>query len=254
MVMALAAERAARLGLPNPHPVWGDGYLDPLQFTLLLYSALYSGSEQIPTRNTVAMLSRQADKPTPGGFVKKRVSGIITGEIGKKIEVPLTPGQGAQTSLCGSLLLYGHKLTGQAEPNPIWHNDGMKPSLSTITATLRFLDDYWDNYLPIDRWLLEKAGCKLPRHGPVAGKSVEWDAPYLSPDHGSFDLTQAVTDDNGEAFATFRTVNETTPPPHLQEPKERPGLCDRAGQRAYSRLVTAGMDRNSLEPTYRRAS
>jgi hypothetical protein len=210
--MALAAERAARLDVPDPDPVWGDGFLDPLQFTLLLHAVLFSGSEESPARIFAAPISPLAGGTSPENFVKGRIRGVIAGKIGKELEVPLTKGQAAKASLCASLLLYGHKLTGAAQPNPIWHNDGVKPAVSKVEVALVFQDDYWNNYLEIDRWLLEKAGCVLPRQGPVAGKPVEWDATHLIPDHGSFDLTQSVTDDDGHAFATFRTVPETTPP------------------------------------------
>ena len=43
LVIALGKERARRLSLATPDPLWGDGWLDPLQYALLAYGFAFSG-------------------------------------------------------------------------------------------------------------------------------------------------------------------------------------------------------------------
>lgn len=86
----------------------GDQWLDPLQFTLLLYSlgrpgASVSLASILPEPAAVLALLQDAPwwRPSP---VKVGVT-IVTGFIGKAVELPLTWGQAAQTALCASVIL-----------------------------------------------------------------------------------------------------------------------------------------------------
>lgn len=218
-VLALAKERAARFPTENPDPVWGDGLLDPLQLTLLLYSVSYSGAgplsaEAPPTQNVkieFSVGSLQGSNPILD-WIKEQIQDEVTGEVQDAVEVPLDQVDAAQSSVCASLLLYGHKLKVTNTPKLIYHNDGEKPWWTRVDVTLTFQDDYWGNYLQIDRWVLENlARCNLPRKGPVEGKPLEWSVSSGLKDHGNFDVTASKTDVNGEAIANWEAVPEVTP-------------------------------------------
>ncbi len=147
-----------------------------------------------------------------GDFIKDQIQGQVEGAVQGVIEVPLDKAEAAQVSVCASLLLYGHKMTVTTTPKLIYHNDGSKPWSTRADVTLTFQDDYWDNYLPIDRWMLENLGnCKLPRRGTVEGKPLEWSVSAGLSDHGNFNITPSQTDGDGKASANWQTVPETTP-------------------------------------------
>ncbi len=175
LILALSQERAKRMAPKNVDPLWGDGLLDPLQVTLLLYGVSYAGSSPRPVPmalNSSAVhlniacplvddpLAEHRLPSAVGGevvldFVKDQIEDKVTDGVGEVVEIPLTKKQAAQVSVCASLLLYGHKMTVTAKPNLLYHKDGVKPSVTRIDALLEFQDDYWNNYLSIDRWMLE---------------------------------------------------------------------------------------------------
>ena len=231
-MLALGKERAARFPPENADPLWGDGLLDPLQLTLLLYSVSYSGtgsvSSQAPlpasavhqARNVsfindpsrASLMVSVAGSDPIGDFIKDQIQGQVEGAVQGVIEVPLDTVEAAQVSVCASLLLYGHKMKVTTTPKLIYHNDGSKPWSTRVDVILTFQDDYWDNYLPIDRWMLENLGnCELPRRGPVEGKPLEWSVSDGLSDHGNFSIIPSQTDGDGKASANWQTVPETTP-------------------------------------------
>ena len=231
-VLALGKQRASRFPPKDPDPLWGDGLLDPLQLTLLLYSVSYSGSgsvsSQVPLPASVVQQARNvsfindpsraswmvsaAGSDPIGDFIKDQIQGQVEGAVQGVIEVPLDKAEAAQVSVCASLLLYGHKMKVTTTPKLIYHNDGSKPWSTRVDVTLTFQDDYWDNYLPIDRWMLENLGnCKLPRRGTVEGKPLEWSVSDGLSDHGNFSIIPSQTDGDGKASANWQTVPETTP-------------------------------------------
>ena len=147
-----------------------------------------------------------------GDFIKDQIQGQVEGAVQGVIEVPLDTVEAAQVSVCASLLLYGHKMKVTTTPKLIYHNDGSKPWSTRVDVILTFQDDYWDNYLPIDRWMLENLGnCELPRRGPVEGKPLEWSVSDGLSDHGNFSIIPSQTDGDGKASANWQTVPETTP-------------------------------------------
>ncbi len=227
-VLALGRERARRSPPRNPDALWGDGLLDPLQLTLLLYSVSYAGAGPLPPQLTMTSQDMSSssvnDRITAsripgiagggpiGAVIADAVQDQVTGEVQDAVGIPLDKKEAAQVSVCASLQLYGHKLKVKATPNLIYHKDGEKPSSTRADATLTFEDDYWDNYAPIDRWMLENLGnCKLPRRGSVGGKPLEWSVSDGLAAHGNYDVKSSQTDDDGHGFATWRTVDETTP-------------------------------------------
>ena len=220
-VLALGQERARRFPPASPDPLWGDGLLDPLQATLLLYATSYASAAPLPTRADVPIpsapgsLAALAVVPNPiEGFVRDHLRDVVTGEVQDAVQIPLGEREAAQASLCASLLLYGHKVTVTATPSLIYHRqtDGAVPWSTRLDALLTFQDDYWDNYLAIDRWMLTTLGdCVLPRRGPVEGKPIEWSVSDGLAAHGSFSITPAVTDVDGKGVASWQAVVESTP-------------------------------------------
>lgn len=216
-VLALGRERARRFPPPTPDSLWGDGLLDPLQLTLLLYAVSYSSEPPLPAQApllSVAAFTPVASMAGAANPVSGKIKGKVTGAVQSAVELPLKKKEAAQVSLCASLLLYGHKVTVTATPGLIYHrqSDGGAPWSTRLDALLAFQDDYWDNYAPIDRWLIEKAGnCTLPRRGSVEGKPIAFSVSDGLFEHGSYSLTPSVTDDDGKAVANWQTVDETTP-------------------------------------------
>lgn len=208
-VLALGQERATRLGT-GIDPVWGDRALDPIQFVLLLDAVLYSGADH-PVSGPASVAP--GSKAQSAGAVAGEVGGYLEGLAEQQLEIPITTESAAETSLCASLILYGYKTTLTVVPNPIWHHqlDGNVAWTTQVTATMDFQDDYWNNYYGPKKDIIDAAGCKLPKQGPVDdGLKVEWDASEPLSKHGSFDIAGATTKD-GKAMATFRAVEETTP-------------------------------------------
>ncbi len=215
LIVALASERAVRRDVTDSDPVWGDGYLDPLQFTLMLYAVLYSVEKPVQSGAQTIALNLLAAAAEPSSVIETLRSlrrGLIAGEIGKFVQVPLELTQASSVVLCASVLIYGHKTTVQADPDEIWHDDGAKPAHSRLTTTLVFQDNYWDEFEQFDhRDFLGLLGCNPPPRGPVAGNPVEWSTD-LVPRHGNFDFMQEITGSDGQANSVFRTVKETTSP------------------------------------------
>jgi hypothetical protein len=220
-VLALGKERARRFPPANPDPLWGDGLLDPLQLTLMLYAVSYSSAAPLPAQAPLlsvaafnsAIVLASAVNPIEE-FVKDQIKDQLTGELQDAVEIPLGEREAAQVSVCASLLLYGHKVRVTATPNLIYHRqtDGTAPWSTRVDALLTFEDDYWDNYLAIDRWMLNTLGnCTLPRRGPVEGKPIVWSMSDGLIAHGNYNITPAATDVDGKGVANWQTVVETTP-------------------------------------------
>ncbi len=230
-VLALGKERARRSPSAKLDPLWGDELLDPLQTMLLIYSVSYAGAKPVPPtasgtlqpgrtagflrlsplRSPVDVPSLGADNPLLD-WIMDQLGGEVTGEIQEQIEIPIDEQDAAQVSLCASLLLYGYKTEVKTEPNQIYHNDGSRPAVTRVSVTVRFQDDYYSQTKPIDRWLIKTLGnCELPVQGLARGVDLDWSVSDGLLKHGSYDYAQPQTDLNGTAWASWRTVPETTP-------------------------------------------
>lgn len=220
LVLALGRERFKRIKLSGniENPVWGDLYLDPLQFTLLQYSIMSKkGSSSGKSVPKVALPSGKRVPLDVAGWLKDQIQGEVTSKVGEQLEVPTDAKAGAQVSVCASLLLYGHKLKVKTDPAEIYYLGAGSPNLTKVTATLTFEDDYYkDDYYgggaSIDRWLREKLfNCTFPRKGPVPGKSIEWSVSEDLERHGHYDVTGSQTDADGESLATWRANDNKIP-------------------------------------------
>ena len=247
-VLALARVRADRFPSNDPDPLWGDGLLDPLQFTLLLYGVSYSGSNRTSSQAPVmavaipqnlemsfakgvyrgALAGDLARSAMSGGkdlivdFIKDQVEGEIIGEVQEMVELPLDQQEAAKISVCASLLLFGHKMEVTNTPNLIYHKDGEKPWATQVNVTLTFQDDYYKSteVSMLARWMIEDfTDCKLPPPGPVTGKPLWFSVSAGLIGHGDFDMgneggldkPSLQTDSHGKAFASWKTVPETSP-------------------------------------------
>ena len=210
-VMALGAERASRSGDAIVDPVWGDEWLDPLQFTLLDYALHFS-------RGTAASAASAGLRPMlqsmdPGPPIKPGLEwgrGKVTGWIADKLEMPLDQQAAAKASLCVSVVLYGFKSEVEASPAEI-NRRPAAPSVSAVSVQLTFEDDY-----PfLVRSVMKDIGCTLPEKGSRAGagKPLSWTVTGELPLHGALDLIPSQTDASGRATTTFRTAEETVPEP-----------------------------------------
>jgi hypothetical protein len=230
-VLALGKERARRSPSATFDPLWGDGLLDPLQTALLLYSISYAGARPVPYANLGTELPRRTvgvlrlsplrhplEAPIRGAenpivdWIIEQLADEVTGEVQDQIEIPLDKKEAAQVSLCASLILYGHKTEVKTEPDLLYHNDGEKPSVTRVGVTVRFVDDYYSKTNSLDRWLIESlSNCEMPVQGLARGVELSWSVSDGLLKHGNYDHIMYHTDDNGSAFASWRTVPETTP-------------------------------------------
>ena len=216
LVRELGQERARRMNLGTGDPAWGDGRLDPLQFTLLSFTIFAKPASA--TRTHTLSVGLRAPKLRLQGFeaianlLKDNAEDGLTSAVQDIVEVPLDKKDAAKVSVCGSLILYGHKVTITNTPDLLWHAP-QTPNVTAVEMTLTFEDDYHDNWARavLGSAVTDLTGCAFPRKGPIEGKAVEWSVSSALEDHGAYDLTGAVTDDRGKSLANWRTVRDDTP-------------------------------------------
>lgn len=224
LVRELGQERARRMNLDSADFAWGDGRLDPLQFTLLTFTTFAK-----PVSATRSLRLSEGFRPpgirvfqaNPGAdFIKGKVldmikdegEGALTSAFQDVLEVPLDKKDAAKVSVCGSLILYGHKVSITNTPDLLWHQP-KSPSLAKVEATLTFEDDYYDNWANavLGSAVSDLAGCAFPRKGPIEGKPIEWSVSSGLEGHGAYDITASVTNEDGKALASWRTVRDEYP-------------------------------------------
>ncbi len=217
LVRELGQERARRIGSDEQDPAWGDGRLDPLQFTLLTFTIFAKPAS--PDLGDFA--ARRALLANPGADfikdqikskIKDKIEGDLTSAVQQIVEVPLDKKDAAKVSVCGSLILYGHKVSITNTPDLLWHAP-MTPNVTAVEMTLTFEDDYHDNWARavLGSAVTDLTGCKFPRQGPIEGKQVKWDVSSGLEGHGSYDIMGTVTNDEGKTSASWRTVRDDYP-------------------------------------------
>jgi hypothetical protein len=220
-VWQLGQERGRRATPASADIIWGDGKLDPLQFTLLS-STIFAGPAQgASTRTQLGPRVRTSFANEAADFIKDAIKdkikdaaeGQVTSAIQTVAEVPLDKGDAAKVSVCGSLILYGHKVTMTTNHLDLWHRK-KQPNIVGVTLRLTFEDDYynaWANAV-LGSAVTDLTGCTFPRQGPIDDKPVEWEVSSSLEDHGAFTLMQTPTDVNGYALANWQTVQDDIPP------------------------------------------
>lgn len=215
----LGQERARRFeGLD---PMWGDGQLDPLQFTLLNYTIFSTPGAQerslqhgfVPDFKPAALgkIVKGKVKDFIKDQIKDQAKDQLTDTLQDLLEVPLDPLEGAQVSVCASLLLYGHKVYLENDPTEIWHKNSGSPNATTAHLLLNFEDDYSNNTKgQVAAFLSE---CELPPKGFVPGKPIkEWSVAGGISGHGDYTEMDTVTDELGTARATWETIEDNIKP------------------------------------------
>jgi hypothetical protein len=221
LVHELGQERAGRFSTEAVDPIWGDDRLDPLQFTLLSFTVFATPAKPAQKTRSLSPASIKFRSNPAGDFIKNAIKdkikdeaeGQVTSALQDLVEVPLDKQDAAKVSVCGSLILYGHKVTMTNTPNLLWHAP-KTPNLTQVDLTLTFEDDYYDNWARavLGSAVTDLTGCAFPRKGPIEGKSIEWDVSSGLEGHGNYDITQTVTDGDGKAVASWRTVRDDYPP------------------------------------------
>lgn len=216
LVHELGQERGRRVDPEALDPAWGDGRLDPLQFTLLSFTIFAKPAS--PDINSLASIG--ASKGFLGNpiedaikdAIKDKAQDELTSAVQGIVEVPLDKKDAAKVSVCGSLILYGHKVSVTNTPDLLWHAP-KAPNVTTVEMTLTFEDDYHDNWARavLGSAVTDLTGCEFPRKGPIEGKPVEWDVSSGLEGHGSYDVTGTTTNDDGKATASWRTIKDDYP-------------------------------------------
>ncbi len=217
-VWALGQERARRANVPNAVlKTWPDGRFDPLQMTLMTFTIFLKQSAAAHTTamaaSDTAVQSRSALVAGPAAnFIKDQIKGEVTSFAQDFVELPLDEQDAAKVSVCGSLILYGHKVTMTNTPSLIWRAP-LAPSSTQVKLTLTFEDDYHDNWAGevIGHATSAVTGCEFPRQGPIEGKAVKWSVSDGLDGQGSYDVAQPITDASGNAVATWRTISDNQP-------------------------------------------
>ena len=228
LLLALSRVRAGRWetgGDGTVTDVWGDDYLDPLQFTLLSsalqLAAAYGSAAQPSQRATVVAAAPES----------RRVRDLVTGFIGDVLGVPLTLTQAQSSTIAGSVLLYGHEFMMQVEPNAIWKcRAGGQPCASEASVTVIF------NFVPAGpmraRILRFANGGDLPPPGPAPGKPVSWSMRTTTPagrdgsglhQNGSFVNPDSHTNGNGVATVTYQAKPDPIANPGPDQPFDMTG-------------------------------
>lgn len=220
LVWELGQERGRRTNPGEFDLGWGDGRLDPLQFTLLSFTifakpvspAFGSFASWSPPKRLQANPGADFIKEQIKNQIKDKVEGDLTSAVQQLVEVPLDKKDAAKVSVCGSLILYGHKVSITNTPDLLWHAP-KTPNLTAVEMTLTFEDDYHDNWARavLGSAVTDLTGCTFPRKGPIEGKPVTWDVSGGLEGHGSYDLTGTTTDEEGKVSASWRTVTDELP-------------------------------------------
>jgi hypothetical protein len=234
LVSALGRARAKKNGIKQPNAAWGDGKLDPLQFTLLYFgifslpsqgqpashSATQALTDSLHMRDTASEAAAEGGLGHAGGEV---VLELLIDFLGKLIKVPLGVTQTVPATVCASIYIFSLKVDLSVNPGTIWHQEADNPSRpyqSDMVAKLSF------NFVPNTDPYLDKvreiAGCKdLPKNGPVPDDTkVEWKISPELEDHGSFYVASNLTGSGlGRVEAKFRAILDPLPKPFRLDSK-----------------------------------
>jgi hypothetical protein len=200
-ILTLGRERAALTAGGPSDPVWGDGWLDPLQMTLLTYAihfATPSASGQATEAAPLSWRSMVGGDNEEGGFFDWRAFVKL---LGRKLEFPVTVDQAVRSSLCVSIVLNGYKFTVSSSKDRLVR-EVASTDASTISAVLMFVDTYPQEI----QSLMRKYQCELPKPGASSGKEVTWAITGALPDHGKLRDAQEQTNDSGQATAVYETL------------------------------------------------
>ncbi len=198
--------------------VWGDNFLDPVQFLLLTQAFLLSSAA-----DSLGMASYDAGHNSDGGpdgtapqisILGKLARGLITGIIGKDIEVPLTPIDAIDATICSSVLLFGYSFDIQVDNTELvrpamdptvdpYVTTSAGPEVAAITVTLV--------YKPLPDNSVESI-CEDPGLFPSRNKPIFFEDAGDMVYDGNPDIVPTHSDDFGVATMTYRASAQAVPP------------------------------------------
>ncbi len=184
---------------------WGDGYLDPLQFTLLNYAFNYAAIDMGGEVETAI-------------FKRKNIRRMVTGWVGRIIGVPTDYEEAAKECIIAPQYLYSYLIDLELDPDLI-HKKQLEivdPPDYESYATVQV--DFYHETGPFRQRLLDYLEFELPENGPQPDKPVEWtlQTPIMwrSPEdvdlseHGEISSGEFNTDEEGKARATYTAEDE----------------------------------------------
>jgi hypothetical protein len=198
-------------------PVWGDNFLDPVQFLMLSSAVLLSSAADSLGIGAPARGEDQIYRTESGAaqvIAGKLARNLIKGALAKDIEVPLGPGDAIEAAVCASINLFGYTFEIAVENSALARPfadptvdpeviDLEGPEVAAIQATLVY------NPIPGDS---RPSFCDDPGLFPTRNKPVTWEILGDINFHGNLDITPSQTDDFGKATATYRASLQAVPP------------------------------------------
>ena len=230
MIVALGRERSSRTWFDETgqtedrwkvawsDSVWGDNSLDPVQFLLLTQAFLLSSvadSLGVASYDTGHNSDSGPDRAsTQISILGKLARSLVTGVIGKDIEVPLTPVDAIDATICSSILLFGYTFDIQVDNAEIeraaidptvdpYVTVSSGPEVAAITVTLV--------YHPLPDNSAESI-CEEPGLFPSRNKPIFFEDAGNMVYDGDLDIVPSHTDDFGVATATYRASTQVVPP------------------------------------------
>ncbi len=214
LIIALGQERARLSGQKNPDPVWGDGFLDPLQYMLLAYGVGFTAIKSVAQTSAGSLGMAFGGVALPPAFLVlpndrplQESPGIL-----EKLLKALDPTNIPGFVICGLYLMENSQFYLEIDPAAVYHRQmdvsGPPPYQATITGSLFMTSDP----SPSVRDLLSLAGCSMPPNkGPLPGKTIAWTLDDVAQQHGSLTSSDTKTKDDGTVRAVYETVIEQTP-------------------------------------------
>jgi hypothetical protein len=230
MIVALGRERSSRTWFDETgqvedrwrvawsDSVWGDNSLDPVQFLLLTQAFLLSSvADSLVAGSSDARQNNDGgpDRAAPQIDILGRLAkGLIAGVIGKDIEVPLTPVDAIDATICSSVLLFGYTFEIQVDNKQINRpaiDPTVDPYVTTSTGPEVAAIKVKLVYKPLPGGPIESI-CEDPGLFPSRNKPIFFEDVGNMIYDGNLDIVPSHTDDFGEATATYRASAQAVPP------------------------------------------
>jgi hypothetical protein len=206
LVIALGQERAARLGLKATDPVWGDSWLDPLQYALLAYGVGFRGLHAVAAlKPTNPAIPAGLNLPVTAGLAQ--IAPGFFDNLLNDLNVLNLP----DYVICSLYATSHTQIVMIIGPQAVYHEQtdvtSPPPYRATITGNLLIAAP-----TSTQRDLLILAGCSVPANsGPLPGKTISWTLDGVAQQHGRFTQTDRQTKADGTATAIYETIAETVP-------------------------------------------
>ena len=197
-------------GWVTPDSLWGDGWIDPVQFLFLSMGSYLSSAAD------------SAAVPSParvGGSISgKLAAGLFEGWFKDSFGVPASWKDAMEATLCASVRLFGisidlsvdRKTIDRPAVDPTVDPQTVDPgngSVSAITATVTYEEIPHDDFDDLDPGNL----CAQPFPGPQQDVALTWRSGGDPDFSAGLDVIPGTTDINGQAVATLRASLQLVP-------------------------------------------